>query len=654
MHKKVFLIQLLLSLYAIEALAYHFEVDGIYYNYDYWGGAVTDVYVTYNPEDPYVGKVTIPSQVTHYDTAYGENVTYNVTGIGISAFGDCVHLTSITLPESLKSIDSNAFSGCSALRSIVIPDGVESIGGGCFKGCSGLESVSFPQQGLKTIGGGCFEGCTRLISIILPRDIEEIGYGLFYGCSALKDVVIGEGINRLPDYCFWYCTSLEQVALPAGLTVIGESSFSGCENLRSVTAATKLTQIGVGAFHECVNLEVLPDLTEVTEVGYSAFGSCRKLTSLVFSDKLQTVSAGNNYYSGPCSGCESLVEVNLGNNVKVLPRQSFYGCRSLKSFKVPENCTVIGPGVFHYCTSLETITMPQRMESIGARDDMATGEVFRECNSLKSLRIPEGVKVLEYANIVRCTSLTQLTLPSTLERLEDWAIRGCPLTELHLPETVTYIGGSAIDLDDLKELTIPASVVQFGDNGSWLISENLKKLVFSDGPDRIEDMKHINIKNIEELYIGRDMGCDESYLEPYSGYRWETIKTLGIGGLVKDIRYLCMQFNEGLESITCSALTPPLCKEFSQDTYNNVTPRIDAQAYEAYRNAPVWKNFKKYELVGGLNGIGSVLSGNDVDYKEPFAVYNLQGMRVADSLESLTGGIYIIRQGNSEKKIVIR
>lgn len=652
MHKKVFLIQLLLSLYAIEALAYHFEVDGIYYNYDYWGGAVTDVYVTYNQEDPYVGKVTIPSKVTYYDAVYEENVTYNVTKIGLNAFKDCVHLTSITLSEGLKTIEAGAFANCSALKSIVIPNGVETLVGG-FQGCSSLETVSLPM-GLKTVGGGCFKDCVKLTSITIPNTVTEIGMSLFEGCTSLKDVVMGEGITNLPSYCFYKCTSLEQMSLPIGLTVIGDYSFADCESLRSVTAATPLTQIGVAAFGSCSILESLPDLTEVVEVGYCAFGDCHKLTSLIFSDKLQTVSLGDNIGMGPCPGCESLVDVNLGNNVKVLPRQSFYGCRSLKSFKVPENCTVIGPGVFHYCTSLETITMPQRMESIGARDDMATGEVFRECNSLKSLRIPEGVKVLEYANIVRCTSLTQLTLPSTLERLEDWAIRGCPLTELHLPETVTYIGGSAIDLDDLKELTIPASVVQFGDNGSWLISENLKKLVFSDGPDRIEDMKHINIKNIEELYIGRDMGCDESYLEPYSGYRWETIKTLGIGGLVKDIRYLCMQFNEGLESITCSALTPPLCKEFSQDTYNNVTPRIDAQAYEAYRNAPVWKNFKKYELVGGLNGIGSVLSGNDVDYKEPFAVYNLQGMRVADSLESLTGGIYIIRQGNSEKKIVIR
>ncbi len=112
MHKKVFLIQLLLSLYAIEALAYHFEVDGIYYNYDYWGGAVTDVYVTYNQEDPYVGKVTIPSKVTYYDAVYEENVTYNVTKIGLNAFKDCVHLTSITLSEGLKTIEAGAFTFC--------------------------------------------------------------------------------------------------------------------------------------------------------------------------------------------------------------------------------------------------------------------------------------------------------------------------------------------------------------------------------------------------------------------------------------------------------------------------------------------------------------------------------------------------------------
>ncbi|MCR4765236.1 MAG: leucine-rich repeat domain-containing protein, partial [Bacteroidaceae bacterium] len=45
----------------------------------------------------------------------------------------CKNLTSITIPDSVTSIDGYAFSGCSALTFITIPNSISVISDGCFR-----------------------------------------------------------------------------------------------------------------------------------------------------------------------------------------------------------------------------------------------------------------------------------------------------------------------------------------------------------------------------------------------------------------------------------------------------------------------------------------------------------------------------------------
>ena len=45
-------------------------------------------------------------------------------------------LTSVTIPDSVTSIEEDAFSGCTRLTSVTIPDSVTSIGEDAFYGCT--------------------------------------------------------------------------------------------------------------------------------------------------------------------------------------------------------------------------------------------------------------------------------------------------------------------------------------------------------------------------------------------------------------------------------------------------------------------------------------------------------------------------------------
>ena len=117
------LLALLLSMVSTTVLAYHAEIDGIYYNFSGTNAEVT------NGDELYTGSVVIPETVMYNGTAYP------VTSIGESAFYNCSGLTSVDVPNSVTSIGGYAFYGCSNLKSIYLPC-VTSISGYAFYRCN--------------------------------------------------------------------------------------------------------------------------------------------------------------------------------------------------------------------------------------------------------------------------------------------------------------------------------------------------------------------------------------------------------------------------------------------------------------------------------------------------------------------------------------
>ena len=70
-----------------------------------------------------------------------------ITTIVFFAFGQCYSLTSVEIPDTVKSIANSAFNSCNKLRSIRFGKNskIESIGTNVFEWCSSLESVFLPE-----------------------------------------------------------------------------------------------------------------------------------------------------------------------------------------------------------------------------------------------------------------------------------------------------------------------------------------------------------------------------------------------------------------------------------------------------------------------------------------------------------------------------
>lgn len=165
-----------------------------------------------------------------------------VRSIRSGAFMDCRRLRTLELPESVKTIGESAFSG-SGLQSIRLPGGLQRIAEYCFYGaslteitvpnsvrtidshafarCGHLEKVVLPD-GLRNIESGAFENCTRLRSIRLPPQTSVSG-GAFDFCNAFAEadgfVVVNGMLFKSPAFSASY-----EVVIPDRVRVI--KSFS--------------------------------------------------------------------------------------------------------------------------------------------------------------------------------------------------------------------------------------------------------------------------------------------------------------------------------------------------------------------------------------------------------------------------------------------
>ena len=219
--------------------------------------------------------ITIPETVTYLGT------TYTVTAIGSSAFYE-TYIVSISLPKTIKTIESGAFVEDNFLTSVTIsaPSELTSIGTYAFEYCANLTSFTIPNS-VTTIGNYAFNNCIHLVipslpsslvtigdyafnntklgsAIIIPNSVTTIGVGAFYGCTDLASVTLPNTLTTLNNEVFFGCTALTSITIPSTVTSVGPHAFNDCTALTSVTClATTVPAINPNAF-QGVNTTVIP------------------------------------------------------------------------------------------------------------------------------------------------------------------------------------------------------------------------------------------------------------------------------------------------------------------------------------------------------------------------------------------------------------
>lgn len=184
--------------------------------------------------------------------------------------------TSFAIPSGVTTVGANAFWGVKNLQSITIPSTVKTLETGAFADSS-LKSVTIPNS-VTTVGEYTFFE-SAIESITFGTGLKDASYQMFESCENLTTINFG-GLQTLGARCFAYCSSLETVTLPSGIKSIGNAVFGECTSLKTVTIQGKLDCIPFQAFLNCYNLENLNITGTVPSIYRAAFYGCNALDSV--------------------------------------------------------------------------------------------------------------------------------------------------------------------------------------------------------------------------------------------------------------------------------------------------------------------------------------------------------------------------------------
>ena len=153
-------------------------------------------------------------------------------------FTNCVTLTEVVLPKTLKKIASFAFSN-SGITSIVIPKTVTKIDGNAFE-VRTLASIQV-EEGNSTYysqnnaiyskaTGELIRGCK---ASGIPEGVEKIAAGAFSD-AGLETIILPKSVKTIGEMAFAYNTDVKDLYIPASVEMIDNRAFFGC-SLMSIT-----------------------------------------------------------------------------------------------------------------------------------------------------------------------------------------------------------------------------------------------------------------------------------------------------------------------------------------------------------------------------------------------------------------------------------
>ncbi len=157
------------------------------------------------------------------------------------------------------------------------------------------------------------------------------------------------------------------------------------------------------------------------------------------------------------------VEIAEGCSITEIPDYAFLGCTSLKTVKLPEGLKKIGFQAFSECEVLESINFPASLEDIGSNS-------FAYCARLDNLMFPDGLKHIGHNAFSFCSSLKEAILPDTVEEIESYAFSDCDsLKKVRLPANDRLLGELMMNCcPNLTEIIAPSAVAPKFDCESFI------------------------------------------------------------------------------------------------------------------------------------------------------------------------------------------
>lgn len=334
------------------------------------------------------------------------------------------------IPASVKKIDRLAFAGQGTLCYVEIGAGITTLEPGTFRNCSGLERISLPIT-LRRIESRVFENCTRLYEVILETERVSVSEDAFFNCISLKnsriDAAIAEEIRQRKEaeeearnakYPFLNKQEKEQEEVtesqkPAkDLTENPKSGVEIREEEPDYDSAFCIRDGVLVRFEGTEHSIVIPE--GVTTLGERVFYGMKQLEEISFPSTLSCIGAEALEGTGWLSRERQSNTCVIVNGILV---SAFYESMVLEA-KLPETIWRIAPYAF-YRSDAGTVFLPESVKEIDAYAFVESG--------VKEIDFSNRADVILHNPVaVRCNKLKELYIPGKIERLGAGVVEECP------------------------------------------------------------------------------------------------------------------------------------------------------------------------------------------------------------------------------------
>ena len=365
------------------------------------------------------------------------------------AFNNCESLKELIIPSKVTEINDELCRNCYSLEKVTLPSGITQIGSDAFQCCKKLKEIKLSEN-IETIKSGCFCG-TGIEKLVIPEHVIELENSAFAFCDCLKEIYIHKAVNTIDKFAFIGCPNIEKIEveegnenyycpndsnviidsnnilvlgcnntiIPENVKVIGMSSFAYCSKIKKLSIPKNIEVIERYAFENCYNLKELYIPKELNVISSFAFSGCSRLSKIVVDKEnprydsrdncngiiesnsntlvlgcknTEFVDSINRIGEGAFSSNQSIGEVEIPSNIKVIDSSAFSECMNLSNIIFSEGLTEIGENAFWKCVRLKHIKFPNTLKII--RED-----IFRECENLESIILPKNIEIFEFNSL---------------------------------------------------------------------------------------------------------------------------------------------------------------------------------------------------------------------------------------------------------------
>jgi hypothetical protein len=364
-----------------------------------------------------------PSDLVIPDYIDGFFGTVPVTDIGKSFAFAGQGLTSVVIPNSVRTIGSYAFYS-NQLTSVNIPDNVSVIGESAFED-NQLSAIALPES-ITSIGDFAFRS-NYITNFTIPESIVSVGDHGVFADNPIVNVNIPGGV--LSEFIYIFDRDSGVVSDDFSYVVVsGSAMITGCADT-------------------CSNELFIPpkiDDYNVSSIGFQAFQR------------------------------SGLTSITIPNGVKIIEPFAFQG-NQLTEVTIPDGVITIERSAFSG-NQLTFVNIPDSVTSIGS--DAFKSNLFTE------MVIPDGIAVIEYKAFAS-NSLNSVVIPDNVTAIHSAAFQANQLTSVSFPESINSIGSWAFWKNQLTSLIIPSEITHIKDNA--FAENQLTHLHFEGEPPKIDN-----------------------------------------------------------------------------------------------------------------------------------------------------------------------